>query len=193
MGHTEECILLICAIDGTLTKYSPWAGLGRSVQMQRKLNLGNNGCKECAFLMSISKMMTEIKVSWMKSQKERLSERDETSASRKPFSRPAPGSSNPAALQPQCVKEPPADSRTCRLSEPVFPARSWEPASLMSTPWFGCRGWSAALGESPSRTFQTGFHSPCWAPSTLGQPVVTLNVSTISVTFQSLCFVFFKI
>jgi len=48
--------------------------------------------------------------------------------------------------------------------------------------WSGCRGWSTALGGSPSTTFQTGFHTL----NALGQPVLALDISTISVTFGRL-------
>ena len=70
--------MLICVTEETLIKYSPCAGFAagggeRLVQMQRKLNLRSNGCKECGFFkMSISKMVKKIKVFWIELELERV-------------------------------------------------------------------------------------------------------------------------
>lgn len=50
LGHEEEFILLVRVIEET-QQIQPMCRFCRGVsgQMQRKLNLGNNGCKECGF------------------------------------------------------------------------------------------------------------------------------------------------
>lgn len=100
LGPPEECVWLLCAVEETPVKYSPWAGLagGGSGRMQRKLKVGNNVRAECGSLKrGVSKMMEEIKVSWINSENQGLSGWDEISIK----SRPRPGRGrNPAVLKP---------------------------------------------------------------------------------------------
>lgn len=118
LGHTID---IFCSSEETLSKHAHVHILQvGSGQMQRKLNLGNNGCKECSFLkLSISKCSEGNKISWINSQNQRLSGWDEILASIKSCSRP------------QCVKNHQQIPRpTCRYSESVFLAQAQTPAFL---------------------------------------------------------------
>lgn len=107
-----------------------------SGQMQRKLNWGNHGCKECGFLKIslskkddgnavswiISKQLEMIRAGWKLSQHEIVLLTQDT---------------NPAVPE-QCVKNHQQIPKPCfRHSKSIILAGPQQPEFLTSTQWFG--------------------------------------------------------